>query len=236
MNNNAIIEIADLRKQYDDACVLDVSSYSFDSGDIYALVGPNGSGKTTLLLILSFLVEKTSGSLRFDGIDLTDHNLYDLRKNVTLVHQEPTMFQATVEKNVAMGLSYRGEPKDVIVREVDRALETVGLLHLKGRNARTLSGGETKRVAIARALAIRPRILLLDEPTANVDIHNVAKIERIIRDVNQRYDTTIIFSTHNLHQAYHIADDVLTLLEGKKIFACGATFQNFPPGEFSTKI
>ena len=215
MNNDAIIEISELKKEYNGTVVLDIPSYSFNAGGIYALVGPNGSGKTTLLLILSFLLVKSSGSLRFDGIDLTDHNLYNLRKHITLVHQEPTMFQSTVTKNVAMGLVYRGASKDDIIREVDRALETVGLLHLKDRNARTLSGGETKRVAIARALSIRPRVLLLDEPTANVDIHNVAKIEQIIRDINQRYDTTIIFSTHNLHHAYHLADYVLTLLEGK---------------------
>jgi len=215
MNSDAIIEISGLKKAYDGTVVLDIPSYTFTAGGIYALVGPNGSGKTTLLLILSLLLSKSSGSLRFDGIDLTEHNLYELRKNITLVHQEPTMFQATVEKNVAMGLLYRGASKDVIADEVDRALKTVGLSRLKDRNARTLSGGETKRVAIARALAIHPRVVLLDEPTANVDIHNVAKIEQIIRDVNDQYDTTVIFSTHNLRQAYHIANHVLTLLEGR---------------------
>lgn len=215
MNGDDIIEITELKKEYDGALVLDIPSYSFNAGGIYALVGPNGSGKTTLLLILSLLLEKSSGSLRFNGIDLTRHNLYDLRRNITLVHQEPTMFQTTVDKNVAMGLVYRGTARDAVNREVDKALETVGLSHLKDRNARTLSGGETKRVAIARALAIRPRVLLLDEPTANVDIHNVAKIEQIIGDINERYDTTIIFSTHNLRQAYQSADHVLTLLEGR---------------------
>ena len=236
MNSDAIIEITGLEKEYDGATVLNIPSYSFNAGGIYALVGPNGSGKTTLLLILSFLLEKSSGSLRFDGIDLTHHNLYDLRRNITLVHQEPAMFQTTVAKNVAMGLVYRGTAKNVVALEVNSALETVGLSHLKDRNARTLSGGETKRVAIARALAIRPRVLLLDEPTANVDIHNVAKIEQIIRDVNQRYDTTIIFSTHNLRHAYHLADHVMTLLEGrphdfelKNFFSGTPSMQNGEP-------
>ena len=125
------------------------------------------------------------------------------------------MFRASVRKNVAMGLIYRDVPKQEREQRVLEALRSVGMEHLAKRNARTLSGGETKRVAVARALAISPDILLLDEPTANVDGTNAGRIEQIIRHINESAGMTIIFSTHNLNQAYRLSHEVVTLMYGK---------------------
>ena len=215
VNQKNIIEIDHLRQVYEGRTVLDIDAYRFRRGQIYALVGPNGSGKSTLLSILSLLTPFTSGRVIFNGIDVSSADPYEIRKRVTLVHQEPVMFRASVRKNVAMGLIYRGLPKGEIARRVREALASVGMTELERQNARTLSGGEKKRIAIARALAVSPDLILLDEPTANVDATNSAKIEEIIRSINEQKKTTIIFSSHNLNQAYRLAHEVLTLMYGR---------------------
>jgi tungstate transport system ATP-binding protein len=210
-----IIEIDHLQQAYDGTVVLDIDAYSFKRGRVYALVGPNGSGKSTLLMILSLLAPFTSGRVTLDGIDISQADPHEIRKRVTLVHQEPVMFHASVKKNAAMGLIYRDMPKSEMSKRISEALGAVGMSGLEHRNARTLSGGEKKRTAIARALAVSPDILLFDEPTANVDATNSAKIEEIIRTINDQKKTTIIFSTHNLNQAYRLSDEVLTLMYGR---------------------
>ncbi len=215
MSPDNIIEIHDLKQVYDGTTVLDIDAFSFKRGLIYALVGPNGSGKSTLLSILASLVPFTSGRVILDGADVGRADPYEARKRVTLVHQEPVMFHASVRKNVALGLIYRDLPRGEISQKVSEALGAVGMMGLEHRNARTLSGGEKKRIAIARALALSPDILLLDEPTANVDAINSANIEEIIRTINDRKKTTIIFSSHNLNQAYRLAHEVLSLMYGR---------------------
>jgi tungstate transport system ATP-binding protein len=215
MTSDTIIEINHLRQIYDGTTVLDIDSYRFRRGRIYALVGPNGCGKSTLLLILSLLIPFTSGRIVFDGIDVSSADSYEIRRRVTLVHQEPVMFHASVRKNVAIGPAYRDLPREAAARRVREAVAAVGMTGFEQRNARTLSGGEKKRIAIARALAVSPDLLLLDEPTANVDATNSTKIEQIIRSINEQEKTTIIFSTHNLNQAYRLAHEVITLMYGK---------------------
>jgi len=209
------IDIEGIKKIYNNVSVLDIDKYSFKKGGVYGLVGPNGSGKSTLLRIISLLIEPTSGKLFFNGSDVANLDRYDVRKKITMVHQEPVMFKASVKYNVAYGLTCRGVSKRNISKRIDNALEMVGMSDFKNRNAKTLSGGETKRVAIARGLTLSPEIILLDEPTANVDEKNIAMIEEIITSLKQSNETTIIFSTHNIKQAYHLSDDVLTLMHGK---------------------
>ena len=215
METKEIIRIEGLKKIYNGHAVLDIDNYTFRHGIIYGLVGPNGSGKSTLLSIISLLLSPTSGRIYYNGRDSSQLDPSHVRRDITLVHQEPVMFRSTVKKNVGMGLLYRRHTKRDIKKEVKRALEMVGLTRFEGRNARTLSGGEKKRAAIARGLALSPKVLILDEPTANVDGKNVTKIEEIIKSINEIEKTTIIFSTHNIDQAYRISDEILTLMDGR---------------------
>ncbi len=209
------IELKSITKVYDGHTVLDIDHYKFDQGKIYALVGPNGSGKTTLFRILALLEQPTTGIITIDGNNVTAFDSHTTRKKIVLVHQEPLMFDTSVRKNVAMGLSYRGVTKKEATERIRKSLELVGMSNFLKRHARHLSGGETKRVAIARGLALSPEIILLDEPTANVDEKNIAMIEDVITSLKQSNNTTVIFSTHNIKQAYHLSDEVLTLMHGK---------------------
>ena len=210
-----IIEIEKTKKVYDGKTVLDIDSFKFKKGVVYALVGPNGSGKSTLLSIISLIIPPTSGRISFNGTDVASIDAYTLRRQVTMVHQEPVMFRTTVKKNVSMGLIYRGVPKRDVAMAVRKALTVVGMEDFEGRGARTLSGGETRRVAIARGMAFSPEVLLLDEPTAGVDNINAEKIEGLITRINRELKTTIIFTTHNLKQAYRLSDEVMTLMNGR---------------------
>lgn len=211
----AVIEVKSISKSYDGLTVLNIDNFKFDAGKIYSLVGPNGSGKTTFLRILSLLEASTTGKIYLDGKNVASLESHETRKKIVLVHQEPVMFDTSVKKNVATGLSYRGVPRKEMSQRVRESLDMVGMAGFARRHARHLSGGETKRVAIARGIAILPEVIILDEPTANVDKFNIVKIEEIIKNINQKYDTTIIFSTHNIKQAYRLSDEVLTLMEGR---------------------
>ena len=215
MSTDCAIQVTGLTKVYDTGTVLDIDRRSFERGKIYGLVGPNGSGKSTLLSILAHLIPPTTGTIFLSGVDTAGLPAPETRRRITLVHQEPVMFHTSVKKNVAMGLVYREVPKQQREERVMEALESVGMETLARRNARTLSGGEKKRVAVARALAVSPDILLLDEPTANVDGTNAGRIEQIIRHINESVGITIIFSTHNLNQAYRLSHEVITLMYGK---------------------
>jgi tungstate transport system ATP-binding protein len=215
MNPDCAIRISGLTKVYGPRTVLDIDERTFERGKIYGLVGPNGSGKSTLLAVLAHLTPPTTGSVFLAGVDTALLPPQETRRRVTLVHQEPVMFHMSVRKNVAMGMVYRDVPKQEREKRVAEALRAVGMDAFARSNARNLSGGETKRVAVARALAISPDILLLDEPTANVDGTNAGRIERIIRRINETAGMTIIFSTHNLNQAYRLSHEVVTLMYGK---------------------
>jgi len=187
-------------------------------GEVFALIGPSGAGKTTLLRILNFFENPTSGRLIFDGVDCLESpdEIKNCRRRMSMLFQMPAVFNTSVFKNVAYGLSVRKVDKSTIQRKVRDALEIVGLCGKENQNARTLSGGEAQRMAFARAVVYNPDILLLDEPTANLDPANVAKIEDIIKQVN-RAGTTIIIATHNIAQVRRIAHRAGILLDGELI-------------------
>jgi len=138
--------------------------------EVLALIGPTGSGKTTLLRIIDLLDQPTIGHVFFKGVDichLPSQNKLAMRRKMAMVFQKPVMFKASVYDNVSYGLKLRGEGK--AKDEVLRAIKEVGLLGYESRDANTLSGGEMQRIALARAMVIKPELLLLDEPTANLD-------------------------------------------------------------------
>ncbi len=210
MSAAPIYRFQDVVKQYGARAVVTLPRFDVEAGEVLAVLGPSGAGKSTLLRLLNFLEPPTSGRLLFDGQVVTTPSL-DLRRAVTTVFQRPLLLDTSVRHNVAYGLRLRGRPDR---NAVDHALSTLNLGPLASARARTLSGGEMQRVALARALVVEPRVLLLDEPTANLDPANVAMVEAAVRDVHARRGTTVVLATHNLHQARRLATRVALLLEG----------------------
>jgi len=212
-----ILRVENLKKYYGNRLALEIPHLEFEAGGIYALVGPNGAGKTTLLKLLNLLEQATEGLIYFDGkeVDTSASGTLDIRRQMTLAMQAPVLFHTSVYRNVAYGLSVRSYDRERKKKAVSDALEMVGLAGFEHRKARQLSAGESQRVALARALILEPRVLLLDEPTANVDRRNVQVLESLIKEVNAKRDTTIIFTTHDLSQAYRLTDKAISLLDGK---------------------
>lgn len=213
----SLFELRDVRIAYDGRVVLDLPHLTIEQDAAYSLQGPNGAGKSTLLGILSFLNAPHQGEVRFEGKPVVwkEASLRSLRRNVGLVEQHPVMFSRSVRENVGYGLAIRGMDTTRRNQLVDEVLDLVGLSHLAEAYAPRLSGGETQRVAIARALASRPKVLLLDEPTASVDTQNRVIIEQIVADLRDRGETTIVLCTHNRSQAAALCPKVIYLEDGR---------------------
>jgi tungstate transport system ATP-binding protein len=226
--NNAIYTLRDTAKTYNGRTVLQVDDLHILPGEILALVGPSGAGKSTLLRLLNFLEPPTRGMVRFHEAVFsagTEMPL-DLRRKVTMVFQRPMLLNQSVEANVAFGLGLRGQRRTR--NQVMAALEEVGLANMAHAKARSLSGGEAQRVALARAIVLKPEVLLLDEPTANLDPYNVGLIETIVRRLNQDHLTSLVLVTHNVFQAKRLAQRVIFLLDGKVVEGadCDAFFNH----------
>ena len=213
----SLIEVVDLHQKYGERDILKNINIRVDKGEAVALIGPTGAGKTTLLRLIDLLDLPTSGRIYFDGIDVTElrRMRLEVRRRMAFVLQKPVVFNTSVYNNIAYGLKWRGARESNIREKVSSILEMVGLSAYENRNARTLSGGEAQRVAIARAIAIEPELLLLDEPTANLDPMSTSKIEELIVNIIHQYDTTIIMATHDMSQGQRLADRIGVLINGE---------------------
>ena len=212
-----IVEVQNLCKEYLGSKALENVNFRVEDGEVFAVIGPNGAGKTTLLRILDFLDKPTSGKIYFNGvaIDHSEKTLLALRRRIAIVFQQTVLFNTSVFNNVAYGLKIRGENKRNIRKKVKEVLQLVRLQEFERKNALDLSGGEAQRVALAQALIIEPELLLLDEPTANLDPKNVSIIEEALSWINKQQKTTLIMTTHNMTQAQNLANKVALLLNGK---------------------
>jgi len=213
----ALIEASDLGQKFDGRHVLKDITLTIDKGDVLVLIGPSGAGKTTLVRLLDLLDSPTSGQICFDGVDVTRSHRQRLeaRRRMAYVQQKPVVFSMSVYDNVACGLGWRHEKQEVIRQRVADALELVGMADCRRRDAKTLSGGETQRVAIARALVIEPEVLLLDEPTANLDPVSVSKVEDILAHVINEKRMTIVMATHDMSQGQRLAGRIGVLMNGE---------------------
>ncbi len=212
-----LYELTGLEKVLGGRKIFEIPTFSIRSGRIYSLTGPNGAGKTTLLKILAFLDQPSSGEIRFCDRKVlqVESELLELRRQVVMVDQSPLLFTRTVAGNVGFGLKLRKIPPAERRKRVVEALEQVGMENFLRSEAHRLSGGETKRVALARALAIRPKVLLCDEPTANVDSENQKIILDILAGINRQEKTSIIFSTHYQSLEQQLAHSSLHLQHGR---------------------
>jgi tungstate transport system ATP-binding protein len=210
-----IYALENLRKSYNGRDVVDLEHLEVQRGEVLALVGPSGSGKSTLLRLLNFLEPPTAGTIAYCGRKYGDRRVpIAIRREITTVFQRPVLIRGSVRQNVAYGLRLRGRRDD---RRVAQMLTRVGLDDLAKVPAQRLSGGEMQRVALARALVVEPSVLLLDEPTSNLDPYNVALIEEIVQRENRQSGTTVVLVTHNVFQAKRLATRVGLMLSGRLI-------------------
>jgi len=210
------VETRNLCKEYPGKRVLADVSLGVEQGEIFALIGPNGAGKTTLLRILDLLDEPTSGTVWFQGVKVKySSNRQPIRRMIGMVFQQTVLFNTSVFRNVAYALKVRGENDKNIEKRVKETLKIVQLEGFENKSALKLSGGEAQRVTLAQALITEPELLLLDEPTANLDPRNVSIVEEVLSWINREYKTTIIMATHNMFQAETLANRAVLLLEGR---------------------
>lgn len=212
-----LYEVRRLKKSYAGRSVLDIDELAVEQGKVTALLGPNGAGKTTLLKILAFILQPSSGEVRFQRgrVDFGGRKLLQLRRKVVLVQQQPILFTSSVRNNIVFPLRIRRKSRTEQDKITAELLELVGMPGFRHARAHRLSGGETQRVAIARALACFPDIVLLDEPTANVDVENQIAIERIISEISRQMGISVILTTHSMIQASRLAEEKIYLYEGR---------------------
>jgi tungstate transport system ATP-binding protein len=201
--------------------VLNQISHFFADGLIHAIIGPNGAGKTSLLRLLGLLEKPDQGRIFFLDQDTTSlwPQCLNLRRRLGYLHQNPLLFQGTVFDNLAVGLKYRQVPRKERQERVENILEGFGLTSLARRPAAALSGGEAQKVALGRIMIFEPEVLLLDEPTANLDPRNTFEFEQLIVDIHKSQGKTIILVTHDLGQAERLSQEVIFLAQGHLIEA-----------------
>lgn len=216
-----LLEIKNLSKNYENKPILEDINLSIEKGTIMGIIGPTGCGKTTLLRIIDLLERPSSGKIIFDGLDTSKSkkDKMEIRRRIGMVFQNPVVFNGTVFDNIHYGLNIRGQNKESSRHKILELLKSLGLEGYEDRDASTLSGGETQRISLARALVTQPDILLLDEPTANLDPVSTEKIESIIEDLRKKRHTTMIIATHNLMQGQRLSDEIAIL--NKKIHQIG---------------
>jgi len=222
-SSDTIYRLQSVRHQYGDRVVLDIDRLEVRRGETLAIVGPSGCGKSTLLRLLQFLERPSSGQIWFDGQPASAEPPLEERRRVTTVFQRPLVLNRSVRANLAYGLRVRGRRPSP--GQTNLLLKALGLEHVAHAHARTLSGGEIQRVAFGRAVAFDPDVLLLDEPTANLDPRNVRLVEDLVR-ARQAQGVTMVIATHQIFQARRLAQRAALLLDGE-IVEVASTAQIF---------
>jgi 2-aminoethylphosphonate transport system ATP-binding protein len=222
---------------YRGTTVLEAFNLEVAPGEILALIGPSGSGKTTALRAVAGFVRPQAGRIRIGGEDVTDLPPYE--RGLGMVVQNYALFpHMRVDENVAFGLRAQGAARELIAERVRTCLTLVGMINYVQRYPRELSGGQQQRVAIARALAIRPRVLLLDEPLSALDAQirrsMVDELARLHRDLP---DLTVLYVTHDQSEALTLADRIAIMRDGR-LSAFGPSRQLYrrPPNRFAAEF
>ena len=209
----AQLDILGLAKRYGDFHAVRDVSLTIADGEFLVLLGPSGCGKTTTLRMVAGFIEPTAGQVRLGGSDIT--RLPPWKRNAGMVFQNYALFpHLSVAENVAFGLEMRKVPRADIARRVEETLALVRLAGYGARLPRQLSGGQQQRVALARALAIRPDVLLLDEPLSNLDAKLRLEVRVEIRELQRKLGLTTVMVTHDQEEALTMADRLVVMSEG----------------------
>ncbi len=209
---NTLISLKNICCRLSSDFSLAVADLDLQAGTIYTLIGANGSGKSTLLKVLALLLTPTEGTIRFPSYPDLQH--LQLRRRITLVEQSPYLLTGTVKDNLCFGLKVRKIPHHQQQQIIEQVLKQVCLSGFAERKAATLSSGEKQRVALARALVLKPELLLLDEPTANIDTSSVPLIENLIRQLPPQ-GITVVCATHDMEQPQRLGGTLLRMNLGR---------------------
>ena len=194
--------------------VLRVESLDIQSGETLTVVGPNGAGKSTLLLTLARLLKPSQGDILYEGKSLNQWDELEYRRRISFVFQSPLLMDMTVEQNVALGLKFRGTPKEETRERTWKWMKQLGVESLAKRRAGQLSGGEAQRVSLARAFVLEPELLLLDEPFAALDPPTHAKLLEDLSTILKQDHRTAVFVTHNLGEAARVSHRIAVIVGG----------------------
>ncbi len=206
-----MFQLENLIKKYNGVEVLSIPDMQIEEGQICCVSGPNGSGKTTFLELLAGLQTPTSGQVLFHGKPVTEAG----RGKIIMVLQNPVMFNTTVYSNLAFGLKIKGIPSKAHEPLITAALKLVGMEQYKKQNANNLSGGEKQRVAIARALVLEPDVLIMDEPTAGLDVPARDALIDIVKGIYSEKKLTCIIASHDKDFLLSLATTAFSLIRGK---------------------
>ena len=209
-----MIQIRDLLIQRNGRDVLRIDSLDIASGETLVIVGPNGAGKSTLLLALGHLLNPSRGEILFDGESLTKLDELEYRRKISFVFQDPLLLDMTVEQNIALGLKFRGMPKEEIQQRVGKWIKQLAIEPLSKRRAGQLSGGEAQRVSLARAFVLEPELLLLDEPFSSLDPPTRSRLIEDLSALLKENHRTAIFVTHNLNEAAKLSHRIAVVVGG----------------------
>ena len=214
VNRDVIIDIRHLSKSFGDKKVLDDINFYIRRGEFITLLGPSGCGKTTTLRIIAGFVEPTEGQVLLDGKDISGIPPY--QRPLNTVFQRYALFpHLDVYENIAFGLKLKNVPEDEIDKKVRKVLKLVSMSDYESRDVDSLSGGQQQRVAIARALVNQPKVLLLDEPLAALDLKMRKDMQIELKEMHEKLGITFIYVTHDQEEALTLSDTIVVMNEGK---------------------
>ena len=214
MTQHNFVELKNVTKRFGNNTVIDDLSLSIPQGSMVTLLGPSGCGKTTVLRLVAGLEKPTEGRMFIDGEDVTDRSIQ--QRDICMVFQSYALFpHMSLGENVGYGLKMLGLPKAEIKKRVEEALELVDLAGFSDRFVDQISGGQQQRVALARALILKPKVLLFDEPLSNLDANLRRSMREKIRELQQQFNITSLYVTHDQSEAFAVSDMVLVMNKGK---------------------
>lgn len=209
-----MIQIRELLIQRNGRDALRIDALDIQRGETLTVVGPNGAGKSTLLLALARLIQPSHGDIHYDGKSLKHWDELEYRRRISFVFQSPLLMDMTVEQNVALGLKFRGTPKDETHERVGKWMKQLGVESLSKRRASQLSGGEAQRVSLARAFVLEPELLLLDEPFSALDPPTRARLLEDLSMLLKEHHRTAVFVTHYLSEATKLSQRIAVIVDG----------------------
>ncbi len=214
MKNNNFVVLKNICKRFGDNTVIGNLDLEIEKGSLVTLLGPSGCGKTTVLRLVAGLEKPTSGQIFIDGEDVTNTSIQ--HRDICMVFQSYALFpHMSLYENVAYGLKMIRLPAEEIKQRVEEALKMVDLDNMGGRFVDQISGGQQQRVALARALVLKPKVLLFDEPLSNLDANLRRSMRETIRELQQRFNITSLYVTHDQSEAFAVSDTVIVMNAGE---------------------
>lgn len=236
MTQQHFVELKNVIKRFGSNTVIEDLSLSIPQGKMVSLLGPSGCGKTTVLRLVAGLEKPTEGKIFIDGEDVTERSIQ--QRDICMVFQSYALFpHMSLGENIGYGLKMLGRPKAEIKQRVTEALELVDLAGFEDRFVDQISGGQQQRVALARALILKPKVLLFDEPLSNLDANLRRSMREKIRELQQQFNITSLYVTHDQSEAFAVSDMVLVMNKGK-IMQLGSpqTLYRQPASEFMSSF